>query len=272
MNYTISRQNKPLLGELKVPSSKSISNRLLIIRAVSEKYFEIDNLSESEDTKVLAKALSENSKIIDIGHAGTSMRFLTAYFASTAGEKVLTGSKRMKERPIGNLVEALNKIGADISYLEKEGFPPLQIKGKQLDGGRVAINSSISSQFISALLLSAPTFKNGLELKLENKIISSSYIDLTIKLMEQMGVKIEKLDNCLKVSPQKYTPYNIKVEGDWSGVSYWYEAAAFSSGSDIYFHDLKKESLQGDSRCADIFKYFGVETEYLPDGIRIHNI
>jgi 3-phosphoshikimate 1-carboxyvinyltransferase len=199
------------------------------------------------------------------------MRFLTTFFASTEGEKILTGSHRMKERPIGNLVEALKKLGAEINYLEKEGFPPLIIKGKQLNGGKVSIDSSISSQFISSLLLSAPTFKNGLELELENKAISSSYIDLTLKLMEQMSVVVEKHKNYLKVLPQKYNPCNIKVEGDWSGVSYWYETVAFSPDADIFIYDLKKNSLQGDSRCAEIFKYFGIETEFKSDGIRIFN-
>ena len=177
----------------------------------------------------------------------------------------------MKERPIGNLVSALNKLGAEINYLEKVGFPPLIIKGKQLNGGKVSIDSSVSSQFISSLLLAAPTFKNGIELQLENKVISSSYIDLTLKLMGQMGVRVEKHKNYLEVLPQKYNPCNIKVEGDWSGVSYWYEAVVFSPGAEIFIYNLEKDSLQGDSRCAEIFKYFGLETEYKPGGIRIYN-
>ena len=183
MSYLVVRNNKVLNGKLQVPASKSISNRLLIIQAICKPKFDIKNLSDSEDTKVLLNALNSRDTTADIGHAGTSMRFLTAYFSSIEGNKVLTGSSRMKERPIGNLVEALKMLGADIEYTEKSGYPPLLIKGKQLNGGKVSIDSSVSSQFISALLLSSPTFKNGLELQLDNKVISSSYIDLTLNIM-----------------------------------------------------------------------------------------
>ena len=193
MKYIVSHISKNLKGEIHVPASKSISNRLLIIQALCSPPFKIENISDSEDTKVLARALQENYSVADIGHAGTSMRFLTAFFASREGNmKTLTGSQRMKERPIGNLVEALHALGAQISYTESEGYPPLLIIGQHLKGGKVSIDSSVSSQFISALLLSAPTFQDKLELQLEKKVISSSYINLTIKIMEQMGVHVEK--------------------------------------------------------------------------------
>jgi 3-phosphoshikimate 1-carboxyvinyltransferase len=271
MRYIVSRTNKDLKGEIHVPASKSISNRLLIIQALCSPPFKIENLSDSEDTKVLARALQESYSVADIGHAGTSMRFLTAFFASREGYvKTLTGSQRMKERPIGNLVDALLKLGANISYPESEGFPPLLIIGQQLAGGKVSIDSSVSSQFISALLLSAPTFQDKLELQLENKVISSSYIDLTIKIMEYMGVHVEKQQNCLIVTPQKYQPKDITVEGDWSGVSYWYQLAALADSADIFIHSLQENSLQGDSHCADIFKSFGIQTEYEAKGIRIY--
>ena len=271
MNYLITRESKILKGELKVPASKSISNRLLIIKALDNPRFRIKNLSDSDDTNVLLEALNSNSKTIDIGHAGTSMRFLTAFFASRPGEKILTGSDRMKERPIGNLVQTLRNLGADIIYKEKEGFPPLQIKGSLLDGGKTTIDGSVSSQFISALLLVAPTFKNGLEIELENKVISSSYIDLTLNIMKTMGAKkIEINSNVIKVKPQKYKPINIAVEGDWSGVSYWYEMAAFADEVDFFIHSLQRNSPQGDSRCAQIFKELGINTEYYKHGIRIY--
>jgi 3-phosphoshikimate 1-carboxyvinyltransferase len=270
MIYQLHRNNKVLKGELRVPASKSISNRLLIIQAICNSAFQIGNLSDSEDSRVLLKALSETGPIADIGHAGTSMRFLTAFYASRSGEKILTGSLRMKERPIGNLVKALQTLGADISYMEKDGFPPLRIQGRPLKGGSVSINSSVSSQFISALLLMAPTFKEGLELQLENKTISSSYIELTLKLMEFMGVKVEKSASRLTVVPQEYKPHDIFVEGDWSGVSYWYEMAAFSNEADILIHSLNPNSFQGDARCADIFRLLGIYTEYKSQGIRIY--
>lgn len=269
MNYTIYRDKTTIKGELSVPASKSISNRLLIIQVLCKPKFNIYNLSDSEDTRVLLKALSENSPIADIGHAGTSMRFLAAYFASQPGEKTLTGSARMKERPIGKLVDALRKLGANIEYTEKEGFPPLFITGKQLDGGKVAIDSSVSSQFISALLLSAPTFKNGLVLELENKVISSSYIEMTVKMMQHAGVQVDKQGAALIIKPQHYTPADYTVEGDWSGVSYWYEAAALADEAEITIHTLQKNSVQGDAHCADIFQHLGISTEYLPDGIII---
>ena len=269
MQFLVTRNNRILEGELKVPASKSISNRLLIIQALCKKPFKIDNISDSEDTKVLIKALNSHSSVADIGHAGTSMRFLTAFFASQTGEKILTGSQRMKERPIGNLVEALKSLGADINYSEKQGYPPLHILGKQLEGGRVSIDSSVSSQFISALLLSAPTFKNGLVLELENKVISSSYIELTCRMMEYMGVHVEKEKNCLRVSPQEYFARDIVVEGDWSGVSYWYQIAAFADKAELFIHSLQPNSFQGDARCAEIFDMLGIKTSYEPNGIRI---
>jgi 3-phosphoshikimate 1-carboxyvinyltransferase len=269
MNFSITRNNKSLKGELHVPASKSISNRLLIIQALTHGDLKINNISDSEDTKVLVKALQSYNLTIDIGHAGTSMRFLTAYFASRECDKILTGSERMKNRPIGNLIDALRQLGANISYVEKEGFPPILIKGKLLKGGKVSINSSVSSQFTSALLLSSPTFIDGIELHLESQVISSSYIEMTLKIMEYLGVKAVKEQNVIKVSPQTYKAKDITVEGDWSGVSYWYQAAAFSDDADIFIHSLQKDSFQGDARCAEIFSHLGISTEYNNEGIRI---
>jgi 3-phosphoshikimate 1-carboxyvinyltransferase len=269
MNYLIKSKKGILKGEVTVPSSKSISNRLLIIQALCNEKFSIQNISPSDDTKVLIQALSGKSDIIDIGHAGTSMRFLTAYFASQPGRIVLTGSERMKNRPIGNLVEALQKLGATINYLEKKGYPPLEIIGKQIEGGKTAIDGSVSSQFISALLLSAPSFKNGLSVELENNVISSSYINLTLQLMEYFGVKQAISGNIIKIEPQKYKPLPISVEGDWSSASYWYEMAAFANETEIFIHSLQQNSFQGDSRVAEIFKQLGINTEYFENGIKL---
>ena len=270
MLYRVSKKNATIKGRIKVPASKSISNRLLIIQAICPERFEIFNLSDSEDTKVLQKALKNTETIADIGHAGTSMRFLTSFFASHEGEKILTGSNRMKERPIGKLVDALLDLGADVEYLEKKGFPPLQIKGKKLKGGKISIDSSVSSQFTSALLLSSPEFHQGLELELENKVVSSSYIEMTLKIMEHSGVCVEKKNNTIIVKPQTYKAKDITVEGDWSGVSYWYEMAAFAESADIFIESLQEKSFQGDAFCAEIFKHLAIKTEYFPTGIRIY--
>ncbi len=267
MQYRITKSSPILKGEIKVASSKSISNRLLIIRALNKKPFQLFNISESEDTRVLQHALESQQTVIDIGHAGTAMRFLTAYFASSDRDVVLTGSERMKQRPIGNLVKALQDLGAYIQYLEKEGYPPLYIKGRRLEGGKVKIDGSISSQFISALLMVAPTFKNGLEIVLENQVISSDYIQMTIKIMEQSGVKVQQKERVLIVMPQEYNGRDTFIEGDWSGVSYWYEAAALSKESEIHILSLQKNSVQGDARCAEIFSILGIETTFTDEGI-----
>jgi 3-phosphoshikimate 1-carboxyvinyltransferase len=267
MLYRITKNTRILKGEIKVVASKSISNRLLIIQALAKMPFNIYNLSESEDTRVLQKALSSSDELVDIGNAGTAMRFLTAYFANSNREVILTGSERMKNRPIGNLVTALQSIGAQIEYIEKENYPPLRIHGKSLEGGKVSIDSSVSSQFISALLMIAPTLSKGLELELENQIISSDYIQMTIKIMSQMGVKVAQSGNTLIVKPQQYKGKDITVEGDWSGASYWYEAAALSDKCEIQIHSLHKNSVQGDSYCAELFQKLGVQTIYTDEGI-----
>lgn len=269
MNYKVEFKGECLKGTIKVPASKSIANRLLIIQALCKEKINISNLSDSEDTVVLQRGLASDTDIINIGHAGTSMRFLTAYFASQPCNKILTGSDRMKERPIGNLVEALQGLGADIDYAEKKGYPPLQIKGKQLTGKRIAIDSSISSQFISALLMVGPTFKGGLELELEKNVISSSYIEMTISIMKLAGVQVKKQDNLLIVPEAAYKMDDYTVEGDWSGVSYWYQIAALTKKSDITITSLHKESLQGDARCAEVFKHVGIDTAYNKEGIAL---
>lgn len=269
MNYKVIAPQKNIIGTITVPASKSIANRLLIIQALCNTKFQIHNISDSEDTHVLIKGLQNMGATIDIGHAGTSMRFLTAYFASRNGIKVLTGSERMKNRPIGNLVDALTQLGANIEYIDRQGYPPIHIKGKTLQGGTCAIDGSVSSQFISALLMVAPTFTHGVTLLLQNNVISSSYIDMTLRIMEYMGVTAQKSDGKIIVNPQQYVPRDITIEGDWSGVSYWYQIAALAKQAEITIPTLTQYSFQGDARCAEIFKPLGVETLYKPNGIVI---
>lgn len=267
--FIISKSDRNLITEINLPPSKSISNRLLIIRALSLKPFRIENLSNSDDTRVLLDALSGENKIVNIGHAGTSMRFLTGYYSIIPGERILTGSERMKQRPIGELVKTLTALGADIQYIEKEGYPPVRIRGKKLEGGKIAINSNVSSQFISSLLMIAPCFSNGLELKLEGNIVSPGYINLTLKLMHIFGIRTEWKDSIITIHPQEYQPNDITVEADWSAASYWYEMASMAEKAELVIRGLWKSSLQGDSALALLCKEFGVTTEYLDDGIRL---
>jgi 3-phosphoshikimate 1-carboxyvinyltransferase len=271
MRYIIQGKQGKIEGKILLPSSKSISNRLLITRALSGKDFDIKNLSRSEDTRVLANVISGMPKEMNIGHAGTAMRFLTAYLAVTPGEWLLTGSERMKQRPIEKLVTALVDMGASIEYPEKHGYPPLKIKGQKLSAREVSIDGGISSQYISALLMIAPTFKAGLTINLENEVISSSYIYLTLKLMHEMGIKYQWEGNRIHVPAQEYQSKNIEVEPDWSSASYWYMIAALHGNVKIELPGLKKNSAQGDAEIARMFGPIGVKTSYNENGIIIES-
>ena len=252
-----------------ISGSKSESNRLLIL----QRFFndlKLENLSDSDDTKHLQKALSSNSKIIDIGHAGTAMRFLTAFFSVKEGsEIILTGSERMQNRPVKILVEALQSLGADIEYLEKPGFPPLKIKGKNITGKKVKIQGNVSSQYISALLLIAPSLQNGLEIELLGEITSIPYIKMTLALLREVGVSYTWNENIIKIKPVKsIRPQNVVVESDWSSASYFYSLIALGeAGVTISLSSYKKGSLQGDSVLIDIYKHFGVATKFDKDKI-----
>lgn len=271
MHYLISKKEKTIRGKIKLPSSKSISNRVLIINALSYNPFPASNLSDSDDTKVLFKALFSNKSTFDIGHAGTAMRFLTAFLSKIVGEWTVTGSARMKQRPIGILVDALNQLGAKIEYMENNGFPPLKIYGSHLKGKTIELDGSISSQYISALLMIAPTIENGLILKLKGEITSRSYIELTLKLMQQFGIQYKWTGNQITVPEQKYLPLEYTVEADWSGASYWYQMAALSNTCDLFLENLKLDSLQGDSKIAEWFEKFGVVSKQSENGVRIVN-
>ncbi len=267
MNYLISSQDKAINGSINLPASKSISNRVLIINALCYNPYPVLNLSDSDDTRVLKEALYSNQNQFDIGHAGTAMRFLTAFLSKIVGEWEVTGSERMKQRPIGILVDALNQLGARIRYIDKEGYPPLKIFGSHLKGRTLKLNGSISSQYISALLMIAPTVENGLTLILEGEITSRSYIELTLKLMARFGIKSNWEGNSITVPEQNYFPAEFTVEADWSGASYWYQILALAEKGELLLENLQLESLQGDASIARWFEQFGVFSQQKPHGV-----
>lgn len=279
LNYRISHPTKKLTGTIELTASKSESNRALIIQALCEDKFEIKNLAKAQDTVIMQQLLrsqvsSAEPQTVDAGQAGTVMRFLTAYYATQPGTRILTGSDQMKKRPMGILVEALRQLGANIEYTEKEGYPPLKIEGKILKGGEIEIDGSVSSQFISALLLIAPALQNGLVIKFKGDVTSRPYINMTLKMMEEFRVYGVWHHDSISVSKQNYhrkseDDYVYQIEGDWSAASYWYAFAALSEEADLTIKGLKNPSLQGDAIIADVFTFFGVKTEYIEDGIRI---
>ena len=269
MKYLVSKPNKTLVGSIVLPTSKSIANRALIIHALSFSPYPIENLSDSDDTRVMQQVFNSNTNHFDIGHAGTAMRFLTAFLSQIVGEWTITGSDRMKQRPIGILVDALNKLGAKIEYLENDGFPPLKIFGSHLKGCVLELDGSVSSQYISALLMIAPTIEDGLTLRLKNKITSRSYIEMTLKLMEQFGVQYVWKGNEIRISEQAYKARPFSVEADWSGASYWYEMAVLADDVDLELIGLRTESLQGDAMIAQWFEQLGIETKATEKGSRL---
>ncbi len=267
MKYSISKQTKTVNTNINLPASKSISNRVLIINALSYNPWPAQNLSDSDDTKVLESALYSNQNTFDIGHAGTAMRFLTAFLSKIVGEWIITGSERMKQRPIGILADALTQLGARIEFIENQGFPPLKIYGSHLCGKTLELDGSISSQYISALLMIAPTIENGLTLKLTGEITSRSYIGLTLNLMRQFGIQFKWEGNEITIPEQKYFPLNYTVEADWSGASYWYQIAALAEECELFLENLKLQSLQGDSAIVKWFEQFGVSSFQKENGV-----
>jgi len=251
-----------LRGRIDLPSSKSISNRVLLIKALCGEPFRILNLSESGDTRLMRELLEENGKMINTGNTGTVMRFLTAYYAITEGQRDLIGSERMKERPIKHLVDTLIALGADIEYLGKEGYPPIRINGKKLKGGRCEIDATVSSQFVSALLMVAPFFEEGLELIMKGEPVSYPYIIMTIRLLEDYGIRVRKWKNKITIRPQRFKPKQIKIEPDWSSASYIYALASIFSKVDIELLGLGKRSIQGDSIIPELMKGFGIKTVF----------
>lgn len=253
--------------EINLPSSKSISNRALILNALAYSPYEVKNVSDCDDTRVMIKALDSNDNTFDIGAAGTSMRFLTAFLSKTVGEWIITGSERMKQRPIKLLVDALNSLGARIEYVENEGFPPLRIFGSAMMGGEIRLNGGVSSQYISALMMIAPYMQNGLKILLEGNVISVPYIRMTMSMMKEYGVNVTFENNIIDIQPQQYNPIEYTVESDWSAASYWYEVLSLVGNGQIFLKGLYKNSTQGDSKVAELFTQLGVETEYQPNGV-----
>jgi 3-phosphoshikimate 1-carboxyvinyltransferase len=259
---TIKAEKKIINGVVNLTASKSESNRVLIIRALCEEHFPIHNLAAAKDTETMVSLLAEQGNIKDVGPAGTTMRFLTAYYANTPGTWTLTGSERMRNRPIAILVDALKSLGANIEYLEKDGCPPMKIQGGQLKGGKITIDGSVSSQYLSALIMIAPSLTGGLEMELTGKIASIPYLKMTLALIAEFGAKYTFEGNIIRIEEGKYQGKEFTVEADWSAASYWYQIAALSDEANITLKGLKEVSLQGDSAIVEMYKTFGVESTF----------
>lgn len=269
MTIQLESTTAQLTSNISVTGSKSESNRLLILQAIFPE-ISIENLSNSDDTKVLQAALQSSEKLVDIGHAGTAMRFLTAYFAAKEGrEVVLTGSQRMQERPIAILVDTLRQLGAEISYEQKEGFPPLRIKGKKLTAQEVSMKANVSSQYLSALMLIAPSLPGGLKISLESELTSVPYLKMTAALLEAIDVGVVFEKTSIHIQPKKtISPTHLVVESDWSSASYFFSLAALSENAKLRLNSYRSESLQGDSALVEIYKQFGVVSSF--NGTTMH--
>lgn len=270
----ISKENSVIKEELQITGSKSESNRLLLLNQLFQNALMLENVSNSEDSQLMQKALANTSDLIDIHHAGTAMRFLTAYYSIQEGRTVtLTGSDRMKQRPIGVLVDALRDLGADITYVEKEGFPPLKINGKKITSNQITIPANVSSQYITALMLIGTKLENGLKITLEGKIISVPYIQMSIQLLNRIGVNAEMIGQEISV---QYSPSidnkTLQVESDWSSASYYYSLVALSPNSEISISTYFEDSLQGDSALQNIYREnFGVESTFEDGKLTLKN-
>ncbi len=264
LTYIKSDNNRVEAG---LPASKSIANRALVIAALCGAEDRLKNLSDCDDTQAVISALSAMGGEKNIGAAGTAMRFLTAYYAISSESVVMTGTERMKNRPISILVDALRSIGADIEYLEKEGFPPLKINGKKLNGGELHVKGNVSSQYLSAILMIAPYTLDGIKLIIEGDLVSRPYLQMTLSLMKDFGVSYTWKENVIEIKPSEYCAREFTVENDWSAASYWYSVVAMSEGKSIKLRYLLSESLQGDSKLVELYKPLGVETEFVEDGV-----
>ncbi|MDZ4707655.1 MAG: 3-phosphoshikimate 1-carboxyvinyltransferase [Saprospiraceae bacterium] len=262
---------KPVItGTIHLDGSKSISNRALIMQALAGNANpQLDHLSTSVDTLLMQQLLMSREDVLDAGAAGTTFRFLTAYLATQERELVLTGSERMKQRPIGELVNTLNDLGAGIEFVEREGYPPLRFTGKPLIQlkQKIRIRASISSQYISALLMIAPALPDGLEIQLAGEVISRPYIEMTLAMMKHFGIFSEWVDDTISIEPQSYQSRPLFVEGDWSAASYYYSLAAISKEVNLDLYGIKDHSLQGDSAIASIGRLFNIETQYHQDHV-----
>ncbi|WP_375323264.1 3-phosphoshikimate 1-carboxyvinyltransferase [Candidatus Karelsulcia muelleri] len=271
----ISKKNFYINGNVQITGSKSESNRFLILKALYPDIIELENISNSDDTFILKKALFSKKKLINIKHSGTAMRFLTAFFSIKENrEVILTGSYRMQERPISILVETLKKLGVKIFYEKKNGYPPLRIMGNKLLGGEINIDATISSQYISALMLIASKFENGLKIYLSNKITSISYINMTLKVLKKLGINVLWNKNIIYIKNKKFKK-KIKriIESDWSSASYYYSLVALSKKADLNLKFFNKKNIQGDSIISNIYKdFFNVKTFFNKNEINLKKI
>ncbi len=275
MRITLQKSTIAKQSSIQITGSKSESNRLLLLKALYPE-FNLENVSNSDDSNLMTNALTTNSDVVDINHAGTAMRFLTAYFSVQEGREVtLTGSKRMKERPIEVLVTALRELGSDISYVNNEGYPPIKIKGKKLVNHKVSLKANVSSQYISALLLIASKLENGIELTLEGEITSVPYIKMTLSLLDEIGVESSFVGNVITVKPGKEGSESktLTVESDWSSASYFFGIVALSEvGTEVTLASYKANSLQGDSVLPEIYEHFGVRTTFNNNSVTLKKI
>ncbi|GGE29956.1 3-phosphoshikimate 1-carboxyvinyltransferase [Psychroflexus planctonicus] len=267
MSIQLSVPNELISSSLSISGSKSESNRLLLLQKLYGN-IQLNNISDAQDVEVMQKALANNSSTIDVHHAGTAMRFLTAYFAVTEQKSVLlTGSERMQNRPLKILVEALQKLGANIEYVKKEGFPPLQIKGKEITKNEIELSANVSSQYISALLLVAPKLAKGLKLKLKGEITSLPYLKMTLDLLKEIGVKYTFENQLIEVFPKnEIEALNYTIESDWSSASYHFSMVALAEDLELELKHFKNNSLQGDAKLVEIYLHFGVKAS-LKNGI-----
>jgi 3-phosphoshikimate 1-carboxyvinyltransferase len=285
-NILLTKKGKSINGEVRLTGSKSECNRALVIEALSHDKVRVENISDAADAVTLSKVLGltlqtigyEASpithqlehKIVNIGPAGTAMRFLTAYYTLQDEEVVLTGSERMKQRPIGILVDALRKLGAEISYEENEGFPPIRIKGNiQQQTNIISIKGDISSQYITALLLIAPKLPQGLELHIEGDLTSRPYVEMTLAMLQQAGIQHQWNGNVISIANQEFKETVLPVEPDWSAASYWYAIAALADTADLFLHGLTQYSLQGDSVITEIMANFGITSQFRDGGVHL---
>ena len=273
MSFLVEHPNSKINHSFNISGSKSESNRLLILKYIF-KNIKIENLSNSDDTIVLKNYLESNSNLIDVHHAGTAMRFLTAYLAIQNNNSFqITGSERMQNRPIKILVDTLNILGADINYLDKIGYPPLKINGKMLLGGEISLSSEVSSQYISALMLIASSLKNGLVITLKGSVTSRPYIEMTLSILNRVGIKSSFKENKISIQSVKLLEKSIqKVESDWSSLSYFYSIVALSKYSELNIGSYNINSIQGDKKLVEIYKNFGVQTSFSNDIITIKKI
>ncbi len=261
--------NKKLSGNINLPASKSISNRVLLVRALAYSFQPIGNLSEAEDTVLLEKVLNSNTNRFYTGDGGTTFRFLLAFLSKIVGEWHIDCSEQMKKRPIKILVDALNALGGQITYIEKEGYPPVRVLGSNLHKHQLKMSGSVSSQYITALLLIAPTLPNGLELELEGKIVSKPYITMTLELLKTFGIASVFEGNTIKIAPQDYKMQPFCVESDWSGASYFYEALCLADEGELFLQGLQQNSLQGDAKQVALWQKLGIHTTFERGGVRI---